>query len=306
VAEVRREGVPSALDGERLDRVVALVLGVSRSRSAELIAAGAVRVDGRVETSRSSRLETGQVLEVEASQPPGPAVVADPGVAFEVVHADEAVVVVDKPAGLVVHPGAGQPTGTLVHGLLARFPEIAGVGEPERPGLVHRLDRDTSGLLVVARSPSAHAGLVAQLGARRVDRRYLALVWGAVEPATGAVDAPIGRSTRDPTRMAVTAGGREARTRYRLEQGFTEPAPVSLLTCTLETGRTHQIRVHLSAIGHPVVGDGRYGGARHGVAIGRPFLHAVHLGFAHPDTGRPMTFDSPLPPELQAVLDRLG
>src|SRR5439155_23772111 len=170
--------------------------------------------------------------------------------------------VVDKPPDLVVHPGAGNAAGTMVAGLLARFPELAGVGEADRPGVVHRLDKGTSGLLVVARTPAAYESLVGQLSSRSVERRYRTLVWGWPEPTTGLVDAPIGRSRRDPTRMAVAAGGREARTGYETERRYHEPVEAALLECRLETGRTHQIRVHLAAIGHPVVGDARYRGAR--------------------------------------------
>jgi 23S rRNA pseudouridine1911/1915/1917 synthase len=221
------------------------------------------------------------------------------------VYADDDVIVVDKPQLLVVHPGAGNATGTMVAGLLARFPELHGVGEPERPGIVHRLDKGTSGLLVVARTAAAYESLVEQLSTRTVERRYLALVWGAPSPATGVVDAPIGRSRRDPTRMAVSATGREARTRYEVQRRFVEPIDASLLECRLETGRTHQIRVHLGAIGHPVVGDPRYRGARASFAVPRMFLHAHALAFDHPRTHERVSFESPLPADLQGVLDRL-
>jgi 23S rRNA pseudouridine1911/1915/1917 synthase len=223
-----------------------------------------------------------------------------------VVHEDAEVIVIDKPAGLVVHPGAGHADGTLVNGLLARFPELAAVGDPARPGIVHRLDAGTSGLLVVARTPPAYASLTAQLGERSVERAYDTLVAGRVENDEGVVDAPIGRSTREPTRMAVRADGRAARTRYLVVSRWTEPQAVSRLECRLETGRTHQIRVHLAAIGHPVVGDVRYGGGRSALPLDRPFLHAARLRFRHPGTGEPVAFASSLPPDLQAVLDRLG
>ena len=262
--------------------------------------------------------------------------------AVAVVYADDEVIVVDKPAGLVVHPGAGHPDGTLVHGLLARFPDLAQLAEPglgrldrDRPGIVHRLDKGTSGLLVVARTRGARAALVAQLAARAVDRRYLALVRGRVEAAQGLIDAPLGRAEADPTRMTVRAGGREARTRYQVERRFTSPEDFTLLECRLETGRTHQIRVHLAAIGHPVVGDPRYGGrggggggrggggggtsagagsraggvgtsAGAGIAAGRQWLHARQLSFDHPSTGRRLTFTSDLPADLAAVLARLA
>jgi 23S rRNA pseudouridine1911/1915/1917 synthase len=223
-----------------------------------------------------------------------------------VVYEDADLVVVDKPAGLVVHPGAGQPSGTLVNGLVARYPEMLAVGEPDRPGIVQRLDKGTSGLLLVARSPAAYDALVAMLAARVVDRRYRALAWGTLDAATGLVDAPIARSSRDRTRMAVSVRGKEARTRYEVVRAYHEPVTVTELRCRLETGRTHQIRVHLASIGHPVVGDTRYGGARQSLPVPRPFLHAEHLALAHPVTGEPLVFDSPLPADLAGVLASLS
>jgi 23S rRNA pseudouridine1911/1915/1917 synthase len=301
-----REVVPAALAGERVDRAVALLGGLTRAVAAELVAAGRVRLDGAVVATRSLRVRGGEVLEVDLPVPAGTAtVVPDPTVAVPVVFADADVIVVDKPAGLVVHPGAGHRSGTLVHGLLARFPELATVGDPRRPGIVHRLDRGTSGLLVVARSPRAHASLTAQLAARRVERRYVALVRGHMPAPAGVIDAPIGRSARVPTRMAVVAGGRIARTRYEVLRTFARPEPMSLLACRLETGRTHQIRVHLAAVGHPVVGDDRYGGRSRALGLDRPFLHAAELAFEHPATGEQVRFTSALPPDLQAVLDHL-
>jgi 23S rRNA pseudouridine1911/1915/1917 synthase len=295
--------VPAVLVGERVDRAVALLTGWSRSEVQALLDDGLVLVDGAA-VAKSHRLAEGEVVEVRgepaAAGPPEPQPVP-----VEVVAADEAVIVVDKPAGLVVHPGAGHPDGTLVNGLLDRYPELAGVGDPARPGIVHRLDRDTSGLMVVARTPAAYDALVAALAAREVTREYLALVWGAPSAGRGVIDAPIGRSVRRPTRMAVREGGREARTRYEVVCRYEEPA-VTLVRCTLETGRTHQIRVHLAAIGHPVVGDPAYGRGRTGVAIDRPFLHAAMLGFVHPVTGDPQRFESALPPDLARVLDSLG
>jgi 23S rRNA pseudouridine1911/1915/1917 synthase len=192
-----------------------------------------------------------------------------------------------------------------VNGLLARYPELAGVGDPARPGVVHRLDRDTSGVLVVARTATAYRALVEMLAAHEIERRYLALVWGHLDVPRGVVDAPIGRSVRRPTRMAVREGGRSARTVYAVSAEYADPA-VSLVECTLETGRTHQIRVHLQAIGHPVVGDPAYGGARRRLDPGRPFLHATSVSFAHPVGGAPVTVTEPLPAELEAVLAGLA
>jgi len=298
--------LPDALDGERVDRVVAMLTGRSRSEVAGLVDAGAVRLDGTVVTTRSARVAGGGTLEVDLPDAPeGPVVEPDPDVPLTVVHVDDEVIVVDKPAGLVVHPGSGSREGTLVAGIVARYPEVAAVGEAGRPGIVHRLDRGTSGLLVVARTPLAHAALVAQLAARRVDRRYLALAWGTFASPRGVIDAAIGRSGRDPTRMAVSATGRDARTRYRVIERWPDPE-VSLVECRLETGRTHQIRVHLLAIGHPVVGDARYRGARQSLVVGRPFLHAAELGFTHPASGEWLRFASPLPRDLQDVVEALG
>jgi 23S rRNA pseudouridine1911/1915/1917 synthase len=300
-----REEVSSALAGERVDRVVAMVAGVSRAVAGSLVDAGAVRRNGEACTQRSQRLEAGDVLEVRSPEPETDGPRADPAVDFAVLHEDPDVVVIDKPPALVVHAGAGHPHGTLVDGLLARYPEIADVGDPQRPGIVHRLDRDTSGLLVVARSQAAYDPLVAALAARRVERRYLAMVWGHPASPRGVIDAPIGRSAREPTRMAVVAGGREARTGYEVERTFDDPSAVALLRCRLETGRTHQIRVHLSSIGHPIVGDARYGGVREALDCPRPFLHATSLAFEHPVTGARMAFESPLPADLRAVLATL-
>lgn len=306
-----KAAVPSALDGERVDRAVAILTGLTRSEVAALVAGGGVKIGGRPVSSRSRRVVEGDELEITVPDDAGAVALgpeADSSVDVAVVHADDDLVVVDKPAGLVVHAGAGHRTGTLVHGLLALFPDLAsiGVGEPARPGIVHRLDKGTSGLLVVARNAGAYDNLVEQLRRRAVERVYLALVWGAVEAPAGLIDAPVGRGVRDPTRMAVAVGGKEARTRYRVESRFTEPVPVSLLECRLETGRTHQVRVHLAAIGHPVVGDTRYRGARPHLVLPRPFLHATRLSFDHPTTGERLSFDSPLPDDLRALLSELG
>jgi 23S rRNA pseudouridine1911/1915/1917 synthase len=295
--------VPRALDGQRLDRVVAMIAGYSRSEAAALVDAGGVTVGGRAVTTRSHRVAEGDALEVAAADRSADDVLTpDPTVDVRVVYEDRDLLVVDKPAGVVVHPGAGQRSGTLVHGLLARYPEMRDVGQPDRPGIVHRLDKGTSGLLLVARSQPAYDALVAMLAAHRVERRYRALVWGAVDSPTGMVDAPVGRSARDRTRMAVTLTGKDARTRYEVVRGFTDPVAVTELRCKLETGRTHQIRVHMASIGHPVVGDSRYGGRRPSLRSPRSWLHAEHLALEHPLTAEPLVFDSPLPPDLAAVL----
>jgi 23S rRNA pseudouridine1911/1915/1917 synthase len=298
--------VPATLAGDRVDRALSFLTGWPRAAVQELIEDGAVTVDGNV-VAKSHRLQEGSVVDVlaepdvDTGAPPEP----DPTVAVDVRFADDHVVVVAKPAGLVVHPGAGHPGGTLVNGLLARFPDMATVGDPARPGIVHRLDRDTSGLIAVARTPAAYDSLVGQLRLRSVERLYVTLVWGVLSAGQGVIDAPIGRSAARRTRMAVRNAGKEARTRYRVVETFETPR-CSRLECMLETGRTHQIRVHLAAIGHPVVGDPSYGGAREQIALARPFLHAATLGFDHPATGEALRFEDPVPPDLQVVLDDLA
>jgi 23S rRNA pseudouridine1911/1915/1917 synthase len=308
--------IPVALNGERVDRAVALLTGYTRQAVADLVAAGGVRVSGKPVTARSRKVRTGDVLSADVvalSAVAETELEADAGVIFGVVYEDEDIVVVDKPAGLVVHPGNGNRTGTLVAGLLARYPDLAAMSDLEgaeyRPGIVHRLDKGTSGLLVVARSLPARSALVAALAAHRVERRYSALVTGTVEADEGLIDAPLGRSDKDPTAMAVRLGGRSARTRYRVVRRYTEPYAATLLACQLETGRTHQIRVHLAAIGHPVVNDDRYDGTTaHAVKpdrllpAGRPWLHAAELAFDHPITGARLELVSPLPADLEGSL----
>jgi 23S rRNA pseudouridine1911/1915/1917 synthase len=298
--------VPDALAGERLDRVVALEADLTRNAAAEVVSTGAVTVNGRVVTKGSARVATGDVITAVVPEVEDDTLMADAEVAFAVIYEDDALLVVDKPAGLVVHPGAGRATGTLVHGLVSRYPEIAAVGEPDRPGIVHRLDGGTSGLMVVARTEAARVALVEMLAAREVSRQYRALAWGELAGEEGLIDAPIGRSERERTKMAITADGREARTHFVVRERFTSPAPVTLLECHLETGRTHQIRVHLASIKNPVVGDTRYGRARPAITIDRPFLHAERLAFEHPITGEALAFESPMPDDLEIVLAGLS
>jgi 23S rRNA pseudouridine1911/1915/1917 synthase len=297
--------------GDRVDRAVATLTGVSRERIESLIRAGAMRVDGRV-PAKAMRLSGGEVVEVAGPWPQGD---PEPGRATErptdealeprIVLADEEVIVVDKPAGLVVHPGAGNSSGTLVEALVLRFPDLATVGEPGRPGVVHRLDKGTSGLMVVARTEPALRTLVGQIRTREVERRYKALVGGAVSEDRGVVEAPVGRSSRDRTSMAVSRAGRWARTSFEVEERHGRPFDCTLLECRLDTGRTHQVRVHLAAIGHPVLGDDRYGTAG-ALGLRRPFLHAYLLGFRHPRTGERIEETSPLPPDLELALAALG
>jgi 23S rRNA pseudouridine1911/1915/1917 synthase len=313
-AEIEGE-VPAALDGLRLDRVVALLTGLSRAEVGRLVDEGAVTLDGRVERLRRRSVRAGQRL--AAAVPAGHrGPLADPTVPVVVVYEDDHVVVVDKPAGLVVHHGAGRRGGTLVDGLLARYPELADLPHRDaeaaaRPGIVHRLDKDTSGLLVVARSPLALRALAAQFTHHRASRRYVALVDGSPDAASGVVDAPVGRSARQPTKMAVVAGGRDARTHYDVLRRSEHPLAVTLVRLDLETGRTHQIRVHMAAIGHPVVGDTRYASpatvARHRTVLGvhRQQLHAAELRIVHPTQG-PMAWTSDIPADMRATMDRLG
>jgi 23S rRNA pseudouridine1911/1915/1917 synthase len=306
-AETVTTEVPALLAGVRLDRAVAMLADLSRGAAAQLIAAGGVRVDGSPATVGRVVLREGASLTIALPAVRDRGVAPEPGVRFEVVYADDAVAVVDKPAGLVVHPGAGHDVGTLVGGLLARFPDLAelvaaGVCPPDRPGIVHRLDKGTSGLLAVARTEESYRSLVGQLATRTMERRYLALVAGDVAEERGEVEAPIGRSARTPTKMAVTASGRPARTAYTVVERRGGERPTTLLELALESGRTHQIRVHMAAIGHPVVGDARYGVPDKRLGPGRFFLHAFRLGFGHPLTDARTEFTSPLPDDLRAYL----
>ena len=267
----------------------------SRAEAERLVAAGLVLVEG-VARPKSHRLAGGEELELSlpSSRPSG---LEPETMELDVVWEDAHLLVVDKPAGLVVHPGAGHATGTLVHGLLAL--EAEGGEDPERPGIVHRLDRDTSGLLVVARTDAAHRALQEAIRERRVTREYLALVRGRPRSRRGRIEAAIGRDRRDPTRMSLdTATPREAVTLFEVEELLPRHA---LLRVTLETGRTHQIRVHLAAVGLPVAGDPVYGVAGD-LGLVRQFLHAARLAFDHPVTGEPVDVRSPLPPELEAAL----
>jgi 23S rRNA pseudouridine1911/1915/1917 synthase len=290
-----RHGVPEAAAGERLDRFVASLPGVgSRAAAERLLANGSVLVDGAVRP-KSHRLEGGEEVDVDLAEdepaaPPVPALM--PTIAYE----DEHVLVVDKPAGLVVHPAAGHSIGTLVDALAGRS---AG-GDPARPGIVHRLDRDTSGLLVVARTEEVYEGLRRLVRNRGLEREYLALVRGRPRSRTGRIEAPIGRDRREPTRRSLdTDSPKDAVTHFEVVELLDEHA---LLRVRLETGRTHQIRVHLAAIGLPVVGDPVYGAPEPGLR--RQFLHATRLAFAHPVTEARIDVESALPPDLAAALEQ--
>jgi 23S rRNA pseudouridine1911/1915/1917 synthase len=287
--------VPDDEAGFRLDRVLAARPEIgSRARAERLLADSLVKVDGAL-LPKSHRLEGGEQVAVEL--PPEPELEAE-AMEIPILWEDEHLLVVDKPAGVVVHPAGRHTTGTLIHGLLELGVEG---GEEERPGLVHRLDRDTSGLMVVARSAEAHRRLQKLMRRRAVERQYLALVRGTPRSRTGRIEAPIGRDRHDRTRHSLdTATPRDAVTRFELRETFRDHA---LLEVLLETGRTHQIRVHLDAIGLPVAGDPVYG-VRGDLGLERQFLHAYRLRFAHPFTGEEVDVRAPLPRDLEAALRR--
>lgn len=299
--------VPHILEGERLDRAIAIVFDCSRAAASTAVREGRVLVNGQPITHRSHRVEADQTLSITGPlETERPAPSADASVEFDEVFSDAHVIVIEKPAGLVVHPAPGHQRHTLVNGLLAHYPEIADVGQADRPGIVHRLDRDTSGLMMVARSQAAYDELVDQLASHAVERRYRALVLGRAEHPAGTIDAPVGRSKRDPLRMTVTHDGRRAVTHYRVLETFDDPVDAALVQCDLETGRTHQIRVHLNSVGLRILGDPTYGRRPAQIPLQRPFLHAVNLAFEHPIFGTPMNFESALTEDLQAVLARFS
>jgi len=280
---------------------------LSRARVQALIDDGHVRVDGRARKA-SHRVGRGETVDVEIP-PPAPETLVPEPIALTIVFEDDTVLVVDKPVGMVMHPGAGHATGTLAAAVLAHAPGTAGVGGPRRPGVVHRLDKDTSGLLVIAKTAAAYESLTAQLVARTVTRRYRAIVHGRVTAASGVVDTPIGRHPRDRVRMAVLPRGRGKRavTRFEVLERFRH---FTDLDVRLETGRTHQIRVHMASLGHPVAGDHVYGGRPARAPLPVPFeglaLHAAALAFVHPVTQRPMEFASGLPPRMARLLSHLS
>jgi len=287
--------IPDRLAGERADKIVAELAGVSREKARRLFAEG-VTVNGSP-VDPNNRISGGSI---EFARPVAELGTVAEDVPFEVRWEDAHVLVVDKPAGIVVHPGAGRKTGTLASGLLHRYPELEGIGQEGRWGIVHRLDQGTSGLLLVARTAASFEFLTVEMAARRIHRSYLALVHGVPAMPTGTIDAPIGRDPVHPTRKKVVPDGRSARTHYRVRESF---GSASLLEVDLETGRTHQIRVHLATIGHPVVGDRSYTRRADPVRVKRIFLHAAGIVFNHPVTGAETIVESPLPPDLVASLE---
>lgn len=286
--------VPAEWEAERADRTLAALSGERRSECKAALQAGEVLLDG-VAVSPRTRVAIGAVLEGEV--PVRRSGLQPEDVPFGVLYEDQHLAVVDKPPGVVTHPGAGRRTGTLAAGVLQRWPQVRGVGDEDRWGIVHRLDRDTSGLLVVALEAEAHAALRDAIKHRLVTREYLALAVGVPEAPTGSIEAPIARDPARPTRMKIRPDGRPATTHFRVEEAF---ADRTLLRVILETGRTHQIRVHLSSIGLPVAGDRTYG---NGSGSPRLFLHAARLAFTHPVSGDPIAVESPLPDDLSVVLD---
>jgi 23S rRNA pseudouridine1911/1915/1917 synthase len=287
--------------GERLDAFLARRLGerLTRSHAHKLIADGLVTLND-MPAKASHRLARGDHVVASLPPPETPSLLPE-AIPLCIVYQDDDVIVVDKPPGLTVHPGAGHPGGTLVNALLAICPELAEIKGTLRPGIVHRLDKDTSGLLAAAKNEAAQASLARQLKDRQVHKVYLALVQGRMQQPEGVIDAPIGRHPRRRQRMAVVEGGRQALTRYRLREYLRDA--YSLVEAEPLTGRTHQIRVHFASIGHPVVGDRLYGKASE--LVGRQFLHAWRLGFRLPKGGRYREFESPLAADLEAALDAL-
>jgi 23S rRNA pseudouridine1911/1915/1917 synthase len=300
--------------GVRLDQFLAQVLGWSRARLQKLLKAGLVTVNGAPKAA-SHRVRPGELVSLQVP-PPEPSSLAPEPMALDIIFEDRDLLVINKPPGLVVHPGAGHRRGTLLNALLHHCPELQEIGEVSRPGLVHRLDKDTSGLLVVAKTALAHQSLVAQFAARETQKTYLALVWGRLAEPEGRIDKDIGRHPSQRHKMSVHARrGKAAATRWRVLREF--PGPLTLLELTIETGRTHQIRVHLASEGHPVLGDATYGGGVSRLAgvpqlqglkplAPRQLLHAWKLAVAHPRTGVRLSWEAPWPDDVKAALAYLG
>jgi len=306
--------IPEHLDGQRIDKAIAALAaeqraGLSRARIQALMEAGNLQRQGRAVNQSSMKAKTGEIYRL-VLPPPEKAEPQAQKIDLKIVYEDKDVIVIDKPAGMVVHPAPGNRDRTLVNALLAHCGKsLSGIGGVARPGIVHRLDKDTSGLMIVAKNDAAHQALAAQFADRSLSRTYQALVWGVPVPLSGNIDAPIGRSVRDRKKMAVTGKGRSALTHYRVLKDF---GIASLVECRLSTGRTHQIRVHMAHIKHPVIGDPAYGrgrtakGAKELQEFPRQALHAVKLQFIHPRTGKPMVFKSALPEDMAHSLKKLS
>ncbi len=299
------------LSATRLDKALAEASGLSRERIKALLSEGRITLGGKPAPGPSTKVAEGSHYEIDLPEPePAEAIAQD--IPLEVVFEDEHLIVIDKPAGMVVHPAAGNPDGTLVNALLHHCEgQLSGIGGVARPGIVHRIDKDTSGLLVVAKTDKAHEGLAAQFADHSIERAYLAIVSGTPVPPAGTVTGAIGRSNRDRKKMAIVEDGRgkHAVTHYRTLKTF---GNASLIECRLETGRTHQVRVHMSSIGHPLLGDPTYGrisaplrkllAAHH---FSRQALHAATLGFVHPATGQPVQFTSEMPQDMRILIEEL-
>ena len=313
MSAVRDTTVGEAQHGLRLDRALGeLFSDYSRNFLANLVTDGRVRIDGTPATKPSQRVETGQRLEIDVPDA-APSGIASQEIPLTVLHEDADVVVIDKPAGLVVHPAAGHADGTLVNALLFHVKDLSGVGGEIRPGIVHRLDKDTSGVMIIAKHDAAHRKLTEAWNTERVRKEYVALVYGTPSNDRGTIEAPIGRDPRDRKRMAVVAGGRAAITDYEVAERLRY---VSLVRCRLRTGRTHQIRVHMKHLGHPIVGDPVYSGPQwRGIpdkkvqkllsSLERQMLHAARITFAHPTSGISMTFEAPLPEDFAKVIEAM-
>lgn len=314
-AEAQLLTIDEEAAGARLDSFLASrILEVSRTRIQRAIEDGDILVNERASKS-GYRLRRGDRIEIDLPEPPPVTLVPEP-IPINIIYEDDDLIVVDKPAGMVVHPGAGIESGTLANALVYHFNTLSDVAGRIRPGIVHRIDKETSGLLVVAKNDVAHERLSDQFRDRQVFKMYVALVYGRMSESGGEIEARIGRSPHNRTRMSVLRGGagRAAHTIFEVAQRYSE---FTLLKVQIKTGRTHQIRVHLAHIGHPVAGDSTYGGGRENsirnttikremIALGRQFLHSAQLGFNHPRTGKPLEFVSPLPPELKNFLALLG
>ena len=286
-------------EGERLDVFVTRRLpALTRSRVQRLIAQGAVAVSGQ-RAKPSLRLEVGMEITVDIP-PAADAEAAPEAIPLDVLYEDNDILVVNKPPGMTVHPSPGHTTSTLVNAILSHCDDLSGIGGVARPGIVHRLDRDTSGVILVAKNDGAHNGLSTQLRERKVEKTYMALVEGTPKPPVGIIDAAIGRDPRNRKRMSIVEGGRQSETGYRVSERF---RGYSLIEASPKTGRTHQIRVHLAAVGHPIVGDRLYG--KPSPLIGRQFLHARRIVFTHPRTAAPMDIEAPLPSDLERALAAL-